>query len=61
MRGFVRVGSGIVGLITPTSAVVMGGRAVARVGYGTWSRFVWPVLLGLTALRAVGLAVTAAV
>ncbi len=39
----------------------MGGQAIARVGYGTWPRFVWPVLLGLTAICAVGLAIAAAV
>ena len=32
-------------LVTPTSAVVMGGLAIARVGYGTWLKFVWPLLL----------------
>jgi uncharacterized ion transporter superfamily protein YfcC len=39
---------GVVNLITPTSAVVMGGLAIARVPYERWLRFVWPVLLGLT-------------
>ena len=34
--------NGLVNLVTPTSAVVMGGLAIARVGYGTWLRFVWP-------------------
>ena len=37
--------SGLLNLMTPTSAVVMGGLAIARVGYGTWIKFVWPVLL----------------
>ena len=32
-------GSGLVALITPTSAVVMGGSGIARVGYGTWWKF----------------------
>lgn len=54
-------GSGIVALITPTSAVVMGGLAIARVGYGTWWKFVWPMLLVLTGLSVVGLAVAAAI
>ena len=39
---------GVVNLVTPTSAVVMGGLAIARVPYQRWLRFVWPVLLGLT-------------
>ena len=42
--------AGIVNLITPTSAVVMGGIAIARVPYERWLRFVWPVLLGLTVI-----------
>ena len=37
--------SGLVNLVTPTSAVVMGGLAIARVPYGTYLRFVWPLLL----------------
>jgi uncharacterized ion transporter superfamily protein YfcC len=45
--------SGLVNLVTPTSAVVMGGLAIARVGYGTWWRFVWPVLLLLFVLTIV--------
>lgn len=39
---------GVVNLITPTSAVVMGGLAIAKVPYERWLRFVWPVILGLT-------------
>jgi uncharacterized ion transporter superfamily protein YfcC len=54
-------GSGLVALVTPTSAVVMGGLAIARVGYGTWLKFVWPLLLALTLLCAVMLALGAAV
>ena len=42
--------NGLVNLVTPTSAVVMGGLAIARVGYGTWLRFVWPVLVLLAIL-----------
>ena len=42
-------GSGVVNLITPTSAVVMGGLAIARVGYGTWWKFSFPLLLILGA------------
>jgi uncharacterized ion transporter superfamily protein YfcC len=42
--------NGLVNLVTPTSAVVMGGLAIARVGYGVWWRFVWPLLLLLLVL-----------
>jgi len=45
-----QTGNGLVNLVTPTSAVVMGGLAIARVGYGTWLRFVWPLLLLLAIL-----------
>ncbi|HEX5040560.1 MAG TPA: YfcC family protein [Candidatus Limnocylindria bacterium] len=45
--------NGLLNLITPTSAVVMGGLAIARVGYGTWLRFVWPVLVLLAILSIV--------
>ena len=31
----------------------MGGLAIARVGYGTWLKFVWPLLLVLAVLSIV--------
>ena len=37
--------SGLLNLVTPTSAVVMGGLAIARVPYGKYLRFVWPLLI----------------
>lgn len=40
-------GSGIVNLVTPTSGVIMGGLAVAKVEYSTWLKFVWKVLLAI--------------
>jgi uncharacterized ion transporter superfamily protein YfcC len=43
-------GNGLVNLVTPTSAVVMGGLAIGRVGYGTWLKFVWPLLIMLAIL-----------
>ena len=49
--------NGLVNLVTPTSAVVMGGLAIARVGYGTWLKFVWPVLVMLAILTVVSLAI----
>jgi uncharacterized ion transporter superfamily protein YfcC len=52
--------SGVVNLITPTSAVVMGGLAIGRVPYERWLRFVWPLLVVLTLIimAALALAVT---
>jgi uncharacterized ion transporter superfamily protein YfcC len=45
--------SGLLNLVTPTSAVVMGGLAIARVPYGTYLRWVWPLLLALGGLTVV--------
>jgi uncharacterized ion transporter superfamily protein YfcC len=51
--------SGVVNLVTPTSAVVMGGLAIARVPYGTYLRWVWPLLAFLSAVIVVVLALGA--
>ncbi len=51
--------SGVMNLVVPTSAVVMGGLAIARVPYGTYLRWVWPLLLLLSALSAIVLAIGA--
>lgn len=51
--------SGIMNLFIPTSAVVMGGLAIARVPYGTYLRWVWPLLAMLGGLSIVALAVGA--
>ena len=51
--------NGLLNLVTPTSAVVMGGLAIARVGYGTWLRFVWPLLILLALLTMAVLTVGA--
>ena len=48
--------NGLLNLVTPTSAVVMGGLAIARVGYGTWLKFVWPLLVILAILSVAVLA-----
>jgi uncharacterized ion transporter superfamily protein YfcC len=53
--------SGLMNLFIPTSAVVMGGLAIARVPYGTYLRWVWPLLAMLAVLCVVVLAVGAAV
>jgi len=51
--------SGIMNLFIPTSAVVMGGLAIARVPYGTYLKWVWPLLALLTLLVVVVLTVSA--
>jgi uncharacterized ion transporter superfamily protein YfcC len=53
--------AGIINLVTPTSAVVMGGLAIARVPYDKYLRFVWPLLLILCVVTIVGLGLAAAV
>ena len=45
--------SGLMNLFIPTSAVVMGGLAIARVPYGSYLRWVWPLLAMLAALTIV--------
>ena len=42
--------NGLVNLINPTFAVVMGALAIGGVPYQRWLRFMWPLLLGLTVL-----------
>jgi uncharacterized ion transporter superfamily protein YfcC len=45
--------SGLLNLINPTFAVVMGGLALGRVRYDKWVRFVLPLMIGLFILYAV--------
>lgn len=40
--------NGLVNLVNPTFAVVIGGLAIARVPYERWLGFMWPLLLVLT-------------
>ena len=42
--------SGLMNLFIPTSAVVMGGLAIARVPYDRYLRWVWPLLAALAVL-----------
>jgi uncharacterized ion transporter superfamily protein YfcC len=52
--------AGVMNLFIPTSAVVMGGLAIARVPYGTYLRWVWPLVVLLSGLSIVVLAISAA-
>jgi uncharacterized ion transporter superfamily protein YfcC len=52
--------NGLMNLFIPTSAVVMGGLAIARVPYGTYLRWVWPLLAMLAGVTVVVLGVGAA-
>jgi len=48
--------SGIINLVTPTSAVVMGGLSIARVDYTRWVKYVAPLLGILFLTTVIGLA-----
>ena len=52
--------SGLINLITPTSAVVMGALAFGRISYDKWIKFVWRILLFYFGLTVVFLVVGAA-
>lgn len=43
-----QLGDGLSNLIIPTSGVTMGVLSIARVPYGVWLRWVWPLFLWLT-------------
>ena len=54
------MGHGLTLMFCPTSVVLVGGLAMARVGYNVWLRFAWPLLLALLVAAAliVGIAAT---
>src|SRR4051812_5122340 len=52
--------NGLMNLFIPTSAVVMGGLAIARVPYDRYLKWVWPLLAALALLCIVVLGVSAA-
>ena len=49
--------SGLLNLVNPTFAVVMGGLALGRVGYHKWLRFTWPLLIILLLVYAIVLSI----
>jgi uncharacterized ion transporter superfamily protein YfcC len=53
--------SGFVNLVTPTSAVIMGGLALSKVGYDRYLRFVWPFLVGVFVVCCAFVGISAAV
>jgi uncharacterized ion transporter superfamily protein YfcC len=52
--------SGFVNLVTPTSAVIMGGLALSKVGYDKYLRFVWPFLVVVFVVVCAFLGISAA-
>jgi uncharacterized ion transporter superfamily protein YfcC len=49
--------SGLLNLVNPTFAVVMGGLALGHVGYDKWWKFTWPLMIILLLLYAFVLSV----
>ena len=45
--------SGLVNLLTPTAAVLMGALALGKVPYEKWVKFVWKLFVGLLLLTCV--------
>jgi len=54
------MGHGLALMFSPTSVVLVGGLAIAKVGYDKYLRFVWPLLLAMFVVSTViiGLAAT---
>jgi uncharacterized ion transporter superfamily protein YfcC len=53
--------SGMVNLVTPTSAVIMGGLALSKVGYDKYIRFVWPYALAVLVIVCAFVGISTAV
>ncbi|MGR3198977.1 MAG: YfcC family protein [Paracoccus sp. (in: a-proteobacteria)] len=51
--------NGLVNLINPTFAVVIGGLAIGRVSYDRWLVFIWPLLLILVVFISAGISLAA--
>jgi uncharacterized ion transporter superfamily protein YfcC len=51
--------NGLLNLVNPTFAVVMGGLAIGRVPYNRWLQFTWPLLLILAAIIVAAISVSA--
>jgi uncharacterized ion transporter superfamily protein YfcC len=53
--------SGLVNLVTPTSAVIMGGLALSKIGYDRYLKFVWPFVLAVFIICCAFIGISAAV
>lgn len=54
-----QMGHGLMLLFAPTNVVVIGGLAIARVGYNRFLRFVWPLVLVFAAVVVIALLIGA--
>ena len=55
------MGHGLALIVAPTSVVLVGGLAIAKVGYDQYLRFVWPLWLGMLLASAVIIGASASV
>jgi uncharacterized ion transporter superfamily protein YfcC len=55
------LGHGLTMLVSPTNVVVMGGLAIAGVGYDKYLSFMWPLLVALFVVSAAVLAIAASI
>jgi len=53
------IGHGLTLLVSPTSVVVVGGLAIAKVGYEKYLKFVWPLAVALAVVSTAVVAVAA--
>ena len=60
-RHRVPVGVRLVNLVTPTSAVIMGGLALSKVGYDRYLKFVWPFALAVFVVCCAFIGIAAAI
>ena len=51
--------NGLLNLVNPTFAVVMGGLAIGRVPYKRWLQFTWPLVLVLAVIIVVAISLAA--
>jgi uncharacterized ion transporter superfamily protein YfcC len=52
-----QMGDGLMNMIVPTNAVLMGILGMCGIPYGRWFRFIWPLMLQLLALGSVAMVV----
>jgi uncharacterized ion transporter superfamily protein YfcC len=52
------MGHGLALMFSPTSVVLVGGLAIAKVGYEKYLRFAWPLLLALFVVASAIIAVS---
>jgi uncharacterized ion transporter superfamily protein YfcC len=53
------MGHGLSLMFSPTSVVLVGGLAIAKVGYDKFLRFAWPLLLAMFVVSAAIVAIAA--